>query len=148
MGDELCAWQSRAEFSAHQRTRTSNSAHTTRTPVQSVAKGRAHLDVARVYGERAGMMRVFRNWLRAVGHAGLVGLWDSLAYAHSAPFRFEMKNRSTSAGGGASTLAHWFTCGCCMWAGLAAVVTMADSGSGGGGPRVASGASRSFGRSA
>ena len=33
-------------------------------------------------------------------------------------------------------MAHWFTCGCCMWAGLAAVVTMADSGSGGGGPRV------------
>ena len=84
------------------------------------------------------MMRVFRNWLRAVGYAGLVGLWHTRTC--STPFRLEMKNRSmrplvvvphrriTGSPFGSMLHVGGFN--------LAVMVTMDDSGSGGGGPRV------------
>mmetsp|Transcript_105690 Transcript_105690/g.305582 ORF Transcript_105690/g.305582 Transcript_105690/m.305582 type:complete len:244 (+) Transcript_105690:1112-1843(+) len=88
------AAQIRAEFSGHQRTRT-QPGRATRALDQGSYPRAYGLRSAGRNNQRAsalGMMRVFRNWLRAVGYAGLVGLWHTRTC--STPFRLEMKNRS------------------------------------------------------
>ena len=120
MGNVLCAWPPR---SGPNSVRAPANPDATRSSNQG--------SYPRVYGLRSvaiskrasalGMMRVFRNWLRAVlvGHAGLVGLHG--IRAHSTPVRLEMKTKPLCV--------RWWWCltvgslvhrsdPCCMWVDL------------------------------